>query len=97
MGSFKALNEEELTAIFSEIKVKRCSLDPIPSDTLSKCFSSMKPYILQIIKKSLTSGKFRTELKHSVIQTIIKNGDCDVNDLKNYRLVSNIFFFVKNN
>ena len=92
MGSFKALSEEELTATFSAIKMKRCSLDPIPSDTLSNYFYSMKPYIIQIINKSLTSGIFPTELEHSVIQSIIKNGDCDVNHLKKYRPVSNIFF-----
>ena len=95
MDSFKALNEEELTVIFGAMKKKRCSLDPIPSDTLSKCFYSMKPYILQIINKSLASGIFPTELKHSVIQPIIKNVDGDVNDLKNYRPVSNICFLSK--
>ena len=93
LESYKVLSEEEFTTVFGAMKMKRCSFDPIPSDILSKCFHSMKPFILQIINKSLASGIFPTELKHSVIHPIIKNVDGDVNDLKILRLVSNICFF----
>ena len=79
------------------MKKKRRSLDPIPSDILSESLHSMKPSILQIINKSLASGIFPTKLKHSVAQPIIKNADGNVYNLRNYRPVSNICFFDKNN
>ena len=60
--SFKVLTEEELTTNFGAMKNETSSLDSIPSDILSKCFHSMKPFILQVINKSLASGIFPMEL-----------------------------------
>ena len=45
MDSVKALNEEELTAIFGALKKKTCSLDTISSDILSKCSDLKMPQL----------------------------------------------------
>ena len=47
------------------------------------------------ILESLTSGKFPSALKRSLIRPVLKKPDLDKDVLKNYRPVANISFLAK--
>ena len=69
--------------------------DPILTWLLLECFNELAPILLSIINKFLTTGIFPSTLKQSVVKPIIKNFHSDLNELLNYRPISNITFLLK--
>ena len=87
--NFVPLTMSELNKVFQEMKKKNYKNDPIPMRAFSKCFDILGPFLLKIINKSLSEGKFPSEIKHATVTPIVKDKDGDLEDLKNYRPVSN--------
>ena len=63
--------------------------DPIPVRAHIKCFGSICPYMLKIVNKSLSSGKFPQSLKHATVIPLIKDKSGNAEDFKNYRPLYN--------
>ena len=57
--------------------------------------SYVLPLILNIVNKSFKSDRIPDGLKVAVISPIVKKAGLDINDLKNYCLVSNLMFLAK--
>jgi hypothetical protein len=53
------------------------------------------PIITNIVNKSLSSGKFPENLKPAIVRPLLKKSNLDIDDLSNYRPVSNIPYFGK--
>ena len=68
-------------------------LDPIPTWLLKQCVSDLLPLITTIVNKSLELGQFPSQLKEAIIKPHIKKSNLDTEELKNYRPVSNIYFY----
>ena len=93
--SFRPISLEELKMFVSGMKSKTCKLDPVPSELVKKCFTTLGPIMLAIVNKSLTCSSFPDGLKHAVITPIIKDENKDQNNPQNYRPVSNLPFLEK--
>ena len=72
-----------------------CLLDPVRSNLLSHCIDSIAPIITRIVNLSLSSGVFSKQLKSALVKPLLKKSNLDLNDLKNYRPISNLSFLLK--
>ena len=95
LDTFVPLTEEDLLNIISCMPNKFCSLDPIPTWLLIKCFDQLKGIILYITNESLRLGEFPLDLKTALLKPTIKNYDEDPDALSNYRPISNLSFLSK--
>ena len=92
---FDELTLEDLKKLLGSMNNKFCCLDPVPSWVLTECFDELGPILIQIINKSLTTGVFPTQIKTSVVKPTVKDQKRDLDELSNYRPVSNIPFLSK--
>ena len=95
MTVFETLKIDDLKILFKSMNYKFSIQDPILTWLLLECFNELAPILLSIINKFLTTGIFPSTLKQSVVKPIIKNFHCDLNELLNYRPISNISFLSK--
>jgi len=89
LSTFEAVNKEELQIIMSEVTNKTCSLDPVPTNIIKKCFDELYPITLKIINDSLSTGLFPSTLKQSIVKPKIKDKNGDPEDFTNYIKVLN--------
>jgi hypothetical protein len=86
---------EELSRIVRQCPNKTCSLDPLPTELLKKTLRVHLPYLVSLVNNSFREGLFPRSLRTAIVKPIIKKEGLDVNQLKNYRPVSNIPFIAK--
>ena len=73
-------------------------LDPVPTWLLKLCIVELLPIIMTIMNASLLLGRFPTQFKDVIIKLLdhfLKKPNLDVDELKNYRPVSNTHFLSK--
>jgi hypothetical protein len=74
---------------------KQCSLDPIPTSLLKQCFNELGPIITNLVNLSLSEGIFPSSFKSALVRPLIKKPSLSVDDLNNYRPISNLNFVSK--
>ena len=72
-----------------------CSLDPMPPWLLIECFNELETVLLFVVNESLKIGYFPSILKKTLLKPTVKDMNDDLNNLKNYRPVSNLSFLSK--
>ena len=72
-----------------------CDLDPIPTNILKALLDILLKPITTIINLSLESGTFPLSFKEAHVTPLLKKSNLPVNNLKNYRPVSNLSFISK--
>ena len=95
LHDFKLVSLDALTKIVMSARSTTCSLDPLPSWAVKELWSTLGPYILQILHLSLSSGVFPDCFKIAVVKPLLKKPGLDVDSLTNYRPVSNLAFLSK--
>ena len=95
MTEFTPLSVGALKQIIMNMPTKTCDLDPIPTSLLKVCIDTVLPALLHIVNLSLTSGLLSLDLKMACIVPRLKKESLDINDLKNYRPISNLSFLSK--
>ena len=68
--NFETLDLEQLEIIFKSMKKKSYAYDPVPIRVLVECFTTVGPYIQQVVNESFTSGNFPQSLKHATLQQL---------------------------
>ena len=74
---------------------KSYELDPIPPKLLIECLYSIIPSLSDQFNSSLASCIFPQCFKSALVTPILKKRCLDLNDLNNYRPVSNLCFIAK--
>ena len=74
---------------------KSCEIDSIPTWLLKECIDELLPLITTLINRSLSTGKFPEHFKEAIIRLRLKKTNNDIDELKNYRPVSNLNFISK--
>ena len=74
---------------------KSRNLDPIPTPLTKQYLDVLVPVITKIINTSLTTGIIPDCFKSAIVKPLLKMPGLDVNDLKNFRPVSNLPFLSK--
>jgi len=75
--------------------MKQCSLDSVPTWLLKDSIDLLAPFITRIINISLTNGHVSPVLKNAYRTQLVKKCGLDVNEVCNYRLVSNLSLLSK--
>jgi hypothetical protein len=95
MFQFEPVSPEAVRESILSSKPKTCQLDTIPTSLLIECLDAILPTITYLFKSSLASGVFPQSFKFAHVTPILKKHNLDVNELKNYRPVSNLSFLSK--
>ena len=95
--NFCSMTESEVLEIIRGLKVKSCSLDPLPACLTADNLDLLLPHITKIINMSLETGVFSSALKSAFVTPILKKPNLDPEIMKNYRPISNLAFLGKVN
>jgi hypothetical protein len=97
LSEFHAQSMDNIYTIISKCAPKTCSLDAVPTSLLKDqvILRTVIPIITSIINQSLASGIVPSAFKKAQVTPLLKKVGSDVNNLKNYRPVSNIPFIGK--
>ena len=82
--------EADVLRYIRETRKTCCSLDPINVSTLGEAYESAAPAVGAIINSSFDEGHFVATEKRGLIRPYLKKIGLDVNDLSNYRPVTNL-------
>ena len=93
--NFQEISEEKLVSIIKELPNKSSSLDPIPMWLFRNCLPELLPVVHFIVNESLRTGTFPASLKEASIRPGLKKPSLDVDELKNYRPISNLTYLSK--
>jgi hypothetical protein len=67
----------------------------MPTYLLKQCVNNVLPVITAMVNKSLNEMSVPTAFKQANVRPLLKKPGLDMNNLKNYRLVSNLPFVSK--
>ena len=95
LRNFEPVDKDLVKRTILNSAAKTCDLDAFPTHLLLESLDCLLPYITSVINDSLTSGIFPSNFKTALVKPLLKNPSLDPNDLKNYRLVSNLPFLSK--
>ena len=88
-------SEDEVRKIIMKSVSKSCDLDPIPTNILQALLDILIKPITTIINLSLESGTFPLSFKEAHVTPLLMKSNLPVNNLKNYKPVSNLSLISK--
>ena len=95
LSHFNEISLSELEEIIFDLPNKSSTLDVIPMWLFKHCLPELITVIHYITNESLKSGTFPSELKFASVRPGLKKPNLDVDDLKNYRPISNLTYLSK--
>ena len=87
---FRSVTEADVLRYIRETRKTCCSLDPINVSKLGEAYESAAPAVGVIINSSFDEGHFVATKKCGLIRPYLKKIGLDINDLSNYRPVTNL-------
>ena len=94
-SSFEKVSQLTVKECIINYAHKSCELDPIPSKVLIECLDYIIPSLTDLFNSSLAPVIFPQCIKSALVTPILKKMCLDLNDLNNYRPVSNLCFIAK--
>ena len=94
LSNFLPCTDDEIIHFINSSPNKSCVLDPVPTWIVKKCALELAPLITKLVNLSFTERSVPNCLKAAIITPILKNA-ADVNQLKNFRPISNLSFLSK--
>lgn len=95
LETFDPVTTDEIKQIIMTSPNTSCEVDPLPTWMLKNCLEEILPLITTLVNKSLSTGCFPHSFKEAIIRPILKKPNMDMENLKNYRPVSNLHFMSK--
>ena len=92
---FSEISTEDLVKIIRDIPNKTSVDDAIPLWLFKIAMPELLPFIHHIVNTSLKKGIFPEKLKVAAVRPGLKKQNLDVDDLKNYRPISNLTYVSK--
>ena len=87
---FRSVTEADVLRYIGETRKTCCSLDPINVSKRGEAYESAAPAVGAIINSSSDEGHFVATEKRGLIRPYLKKIGLDINDLSNYRPVTNL-------
>ena len=95
LESFMSATEDEIYKLVTSSPSKSCALDPIPTWMLKEHIDILVPVITIIVNLSFDNAIFPTHFRNALVSPLLKKPSLDVDNLKNFRPVSNLCFISK--
>ena len=89
-AQFRAVTESDVLKCIKETRKTHSSLDPINVSKLGDAYHSVIPAVKDIINCSFAEGHFPVSEKRGLIRPYLKKIGLDINDMSNYRPVTNL-------
>ena len=93
--SFSECSEVDVRSFIMNSPTKSCGLDSLPTHLFKKYIDLFLPYITSLINMCLSSGRFPACCKHAIVVPLLKKSSLEINDINNFRPVSNLSFLSK--
>ena len=90
--SFTTASSNDVAKLIRSSPSKHCKLDALPTWLIKEHTQEFAPLIASIINTSLTTGEVPAMFKEAVVTPSLKKSSCSIEELSNYRPVSNIHF-----
>jgi len=84
------VSADEVHRILSNINIKSCPLDFIPTSLIKSCSSVFSELIADLANFSFQEGCFPTMFKHAIVTPLVKKPGLDPNSPSSYRPISNL-------
>ena len=85
----------DLKAIVGSMHLKSCDLDPLLGCIMKECFATVSSVIFRIVNLSMESGILPVDLKVAGVKPLLKKQSLSLEELKNFRPISNLSFLSK--
>ena len=95
LTELKEVSQKDVRKLIQETNNKCCHLDPIPTSLLKTSLDILLPSITLMINASITESKFPPTWKTATVTPLLKKPTADVEDMSNYRPVSNLAYMSK--
>ena len=95
LDQFYEVSSEELVNIIKDLPNKTSTEDAIPLWLFKTCLPELLPFLHHIVNLSLKRGAFPDKLKMAAVRPGLKKPNLDVDELKNYRPISNLTYISK--
>ena len=95
LHEFRPLTLEETIKLVKSAAPKSCELNPIPTIILLEHLDIIAPTLQEIINLSLLTGNMPQNMKEALLHPLLKKPNLDLQQVKNFRLVSNLSFVSK--
>ncbi|KAL5252015.1 hypothetical protein ACHWQZ_G014982 [Mnemiopsis leidyi] len=95
LDCFREISVQELEDLIRNLPNKSSPLDTIPLWLFKHCLPELLPIVHYIVNESLKEGYFPAALKEASIRPGLKKPTLDVDELKNYRPISNLTYLSK--
>jgi len=90
LDALRTVTEADVVSLINTLNNKQCDLDPIPTRLLKDYAASLAPLVTRLLNASLSSGHVPDALKSAYVVPRLKKPDVDIEDVKNYRPISNL-------
>ena len=87
---FRPVSCNLVKSILKSMPSKSCDLDPMVTELVKDNIDLLLPSITSMVNQSLKEGHVPLALKTATVRPKLKKSDLDINELKNYRPISNI-------
>jgi hypothetical protein len=95
LSKFHEIEIDELENIIRELPNKSSDLDVIPMWLFKNCLPELISIVHYIVNESLKTGQFPSQLKFATVKPGLKKPNLDVDELNNYRPISNLTYLSK--
>ena len=92
---FNPVDELSIRKYIRELNKTYCSLDPINVSKITVAFEAAAPFIASLVNKYFKECIFVTSENLALLRTTLKKPGLDVEDMNNFRPVSNLSFLSK--
>ena len=94
-SEFQPVSEPNIRKYVKELNKTHCSLDPINISKITSAFDSAAPFVASIINQIFVECTFVKSEKLALLRPLLKKAGLDVEDMNNYRPISNLTFLSK--
>lgn len=95
LSSFHSVEVDMISSYIRNLNKTFCPLDPINVSKLPRVYDHTVEFISKIINKCFSEGSFPHSEKHALLRPTLKKPGLDVENMLNYRPVSNLSFISK--
>ena len=95
LSCFNPVGVEDVLRYTRELNKTFCELDPINVSKIPLAYESAAGFVAEIINHSFSEEVFVASEKHALVHPLIKKDGLDIENLANYRPVSNLSFLSK--
>ena len=93
--TFSTVDETVVVRLIRNAANKNSMLDPVPTWIVKQYVDELAPFITTLFNSSIQNGVFPSSQKCACVTPILKKTSLDIDDLGNYRPISNLTFLSK--